>query len=225
MKYNNYDITKIYYSGYTVTTAYSCGGDVVFETEKKPKLIYSKVSDPTKKYQIDCNGSGIVTQAEVDECYSALTGCCTQMVVGDCVTHIGYGTSNMTQFYTNCLQKVILPDSLRYIGYSSFASCTSLESINIPTGVTVIRSTTFSNTALKTIDLHSGITEIQTSAFYNCILLESIYVRATTPPLMYNAAFENTNNCPIYVPYNSVYAYKQARGWSAYSSRIQPIPT
>jgi len=39
------------------------------------------------------------------------------------------------------------------------------------------------------------------------------------------SAFNDTNNCPIYVPSESVEAYKSASGWSNYASRIQPIPT
>jgi hypothetical protein len=37
-------------------------------------------------------------------------------------------------------------------------------------------------------------------------------------------AFDNTNNCPIYVPSASVEAYKAATNWSSLSSRIQAIP-
>jgi hypothetical protein len=38
-------------------------------------------------------------------------------------------------------------------------------------------------------------------------------------------AFNNTNNCPIYVPAESVNAYKAASVWSNYASRIYAIPT
>ena len=32
--------------------------------------------------------------------------------------------------------------------------------------------------------------------------------------------FQDTNNCPIYVPNESVEAYKAAPGWSDYADRI-----
>ena len=38
-------------------------------------------------------------------------------------------------------------------------------------------------------------------------------------------AFDNTNNCPIYVPAESVSAYQSAPNWSTHASRIQAIPT
>jgi hypothetical protein len=37
--------------------------------------------------------------------------------------------------------------------------------------------------------------------------------------------FYETNNCPIYVPAESVEAYKSAEFWSDYSNRIQAIPS
>jgi hypothetical protein len=36
-------------------------------------------------------------------------------------------------------------------------------------------------------------------------------------------AFQNTNNCQIYVPSASVETYKTANNWFAYANRIQPI--
>jgi len=39
----------------------------------------------------------------------------------------------------------------------------------------------------------------------------------------YYFQFNETNNCPIYVPTSSVDAYKTATGWNSYSSRIQAI--
>lgn len=226
MKYNNNDITKIYYSGYTITKAMGCGGLTVFEEERHPKLIYTKISTG-KSYQIDCNGSSIVTQSEVDECYSAISGCCTIMEVGDCVTHIGSGTSNMTMFETNCLQKVILPSGLKYIGPSSFASCWSLQEINIPSGITTIRATTFSNcVSLASIELPSTINEINMGAFRNCSGLTDITINATTPPTIYSTTFEGcTGITNIYVPATAVSTYKTATNWSSFADKIKAIQT
>jgi hypothetical protein len=36
--------------------------------------------------------------------------------------------------------------------------------------------------------------------------------------------FDGTNNCSIYVPSDSVDAYKSAPYWSNYASRIQAMP-
>ncbi len=221
MKYNNYDITKMYYSGYTVTAAYSCGGYKVFEEEVIPKITITKISNPSKTYTIACNNSSKLSQAEVDECYSAITGCCVEITVGDCVTHIGSGASDMTMFESNCVQKVNLPNTLQYIGPSSFAECWSLTDINIPSGITRINATTFSNcTSLSAITLPSRITEIGTYAFRNCSGLTSITLDATTPPTLGTSAFTNTNNCPIFVPCSSYNSYNASSSWNSYKNRI-----
>ena len=62
------------------------------------------------------------------------------------------------------------------------------------------------------------------NVFYNCTSLTSVTIEATTPPTLGNNVFYNTNECPIYVPSESVEIYKAANGWSNYASRIQAIP-
>jgi hypothetical protein len=77
---------------------------------------------------------------------------------------------------------------------------------------------------LTSIDIPSGITSIGIWSFSDCRSLTSITCLATTPPALQVFAFNNTNNCPIYVPCESVEAYKAAKRWSTYASRIQGIP-
>ena len=64
--------------------------------------------------------------------------------------------------------------------------------------------------------------DIYNNAFDNCSSLTSITVNATTPPYLGSSAFEGST-CPIYVPAESVNAYKSAYSWIDYASRIQPI--
>jgi hypothetical protein len=78
---------------------------------------------------------------------------------------------------------------------------------------------------LTSVTIGNGITSIGNTAFNLCSALRSVTVEATTPPSLLNAnAFNNTNNCPIYVPAESVNTYKAANNWSSYASRIQAIP-
>ena len=73
-----------------------------------------------------------------------------------------------------------------------------------------------------TILLGSGVTSIANTAFYRQHYLTSITIRATTPPTLESVfALSDTNNCPIYVPAESVELYRTATNWSAYASRIQ----
>jgi len=61
-------------------------------------------------------------------------------------------------------------------------------------------------------------------AFNECRNLVSITVNATTPPTLGDSAFYHTaDRLRIYVPSESVEAYKTADGWRNYASIIQAI--
>ena len=74
------------------------------------------------------------------------------------------------------------------------------------------------------------ITSIGYEAFYNIHCLRAVYIYATTPPTIGDRALMKKDaqgiydipNCMIYVPAESVEAYKSA--WRVYSSVIYPIP-
>jgi hypothetical protein len=85
---------------------------------------------------------------------------------------------------------------------------------------------------LKTITVQNTVTLIDKNAFKGCNNLESITINATTPPSLnygptdqWQGAFYNTNNCPIYVPSESVDTYKATAYWVILASRIRAIPT
>ena len=87
------------------------------------------------------------------------------------------------------------------IGELAFVDCTGLTSITIP----------------------DTITTIGKYAFISCTSLTGVTVNAVNPPTLGEYTFDNTNNCPIYVPASSLESYKSASGWSQYANRIFPI--
>ena len=90
------------------------------------------------------------------------------------------------------------------IAYTLFYKCIKLTSVTIPNSVTSIGS----------------------SAFNGCSSLTSVTVEATTPPTLGSNVFQDSNaNLVIYVPAESVEAYKTTGNWVTYASRIQAIPT
>lgn len=128
-------------------------------------------------------------------------------------------------YFCTQLKTVILPDSLKTIGIGSFVGCSSLTQINIPEGVTSLRQVCFYKcSALESIEFPSTVTAIEGSAFQHCTGLIRVSIAAVTPPSLGSSAFANCSSLTgIYVPDDSVEAYKTATNWSAHANIILPL--
>lgn len=81
-----------------------------------------------------------------------------------------------------------------------------------------------SDTALTEVTLPYTMENLYTYTFAGCTALKTITCYALTPPAIGAHAFDNVSPNKIYVPFDSVLAYKEATGWSAFASKIEPIP-
>jgi hypothetical protein len=135
----------------------------------------------------------------------------TEVIIGDSVTEIGasafYGCSN--------LESITIPEGVTSIREGTFKSCSSLTSVTIPNSVTSIGEYAFKGCKnLTTITIPNSVTSIGNSAFYDCSSLVSVYCKATNPPSSSNNMFyNNASGRKIYVPMESVEAYKSAGYW------------
>ena len=146
----------------------------------------------------------------------------TSLTIPDGTTKIGGhafdGCSSLTD--------VTIGNSVTIIDYYAFIQCHKLSSVTIPNSVTSIGGNAiYFCSSLTDVTIGNSVTNIGSYAFNYCKKLTSITIEAVTPPTLGASVFDNANNCPIYVPAESVDAYKTATNWSAYADRIQAIPT
>ena len=124
----------------------------------------------------------------------------TSVTISSGVTSIG----SYAFYKCSGLTSIGIPDSVTSIGMGAFSDCTDLISVSIPSGATEINSYTFENcSSLSSVTIPSGVEDMHQYTFRGCSGLTSVTCLATTPPWMYYA-FDDTNNCPIYVPSGSV---------------------
>lgn len=149
--------------------------------------------------------------------YSAFKGCIqlTAITLGNSVTKIGYGA-----FYgCSSLTSIVLPDSVTTIDSGAFNGCSSLESVTLGNGVVSIGTGAFAHCAnLSEVTLPDCVTTIRMWVFNPCDSLTSLYCKAVTPPVIEESTIDP--KAIIYVPVESVDAYKSAEYWSDYASNI-----
>lgn len=142
--------------------------------------------------------------------------------------HIPTGlTSIPNSCFENCgaLSELTIPDNIRIIGLSAFRECSGLVDLTIGNGTTTISGFSFySCSSLLNVEIGTNIGYIRDGAFSGCTSLQSITLHATTPPYIKSTTFADTNNCPIFVPPESVSSYRTTGEWyNNYRDRIFPI--
>ena len=204
--------------------------------------------DPIKFIRCASSTSSTLTRQEI--AYNPYT--LAYGIIGDCVSEIGTSaftsSSALTRinsdvdgvfnipsgitsigdyafYHCGGISSLTLSNGVTSIGSYAFEGCNGLTQLNIPNSVTSIGQYAFYNCSrMASLTIGSGVTSIGGEAFQNCYGLTGITVNATTPPTLGSDVFDNTNNCPIYVPCDSVNTYMLDLGWALYSSRIQGIP-
>ena len=110
------------------------------------------------KYDLNEAGDGVVIQKYKGKA----TAVVIPAVIEDFpVVEVGYRAFEETNIVS-----IILPDSIRRIGYSCFKKCTSLQNVVLPKNLKYLSEELFYGcTALKTITLPNSIEKIYSGAF------------------------------------------------------------
>lgn len=123
-----------------------------------------------------------------------------------------------------------IPESVDTIGSCAFAG-TSIESVIFPKNLVCIANEAFTGTNLTELILPASLQSIGMTAFDMCSGITEVTCRATTPPIMSDGQEEYNKsvflrvpiaNATLYVPIESVKAYKSANQWKDFG-QILPI--
>ncbi len=121
------------------------------------------------------------------------------------------------------LNSIVTGNRVISIGRSAFFYCDELTSVEITNSVVSIGNGAFQQcTNLTSLVIPNSMASIGFGAFLGCTNLTTVIMLGTTEPLLGDYAFQN-NNATIYVPYESLNAYKTATNWSNYANRIYPM--
>ena len=116
--------------------------------------------------------------------------------------------------------KAVIKDGVTTIGAYAFQYCGGLSSVAIPNSVTSIGKSAFDFCkGLTKVTIPSSVKNIGVTAFYVCTGLEKLECLAETPPTCDKFAFYDVdkNKCVLYVPENSISAYKAADQWKDFT--------
>ena len=138
-----------------------------------------------------------------------------RIIIPQSVRHIGGST------FVGCmyLNSVMLPDCIDTIGDHMFEACFSLRNITLPPALKHIGESAFIESHITgPIELPATLQSIGPSAFAYATALNGFVSAATVPPTTDESAFTGINHqIPIVVPCGTIEAYSTAPGWEVFS--------
>ena len=134
---------------------------------------------------------------------------------------IPYGVTTIGEhtFY-GCvsLPSISIPNSVTSIGYNAFKYCYSFTSVIIPNSVTSIENSAFQYClSLTSVTIGSSVMTIGAEVFDECPL-DTIYCNATIPPSLISTNTFPNYDAILYVPCESLEAYKADSIWGKFSN-------
>ena len=139
-------------------------------------------------------------------------------VIPNSVTAIG-----AKAFQGSKIAKIVIPNSVTAIGEYAFQG-SNIAEVVIPNSVTAIEAYTFQGSKIAKVVIPESVKKIGQLAFLDCNSLTTVVCKSKSViDISGVPTFFPLSNAILYVPAESVEAYKVANGWSRFSN-IQPLP-
>lgn len=208
-----YNLTSLKELHLPASISYTISSDG-FTNRKNLTAITVEDGCPIYDSRDDCN-------CVMQKSNNALVFGCANSVIPNSCRIVNNGAFNSVG-----ITSVTIPNGVTSIGSHAFLNSKLNTSITIPDSVTTIGQQAFRTTAIPEVIIGSDITSIGQYIFAGCRQLAQVTILAVTPPTLGGNAFAgNKAGRKIYVPAESVEAYKTAAGWSTYAADIEAIPT
>ena len=137
--------------------------------------------------------------------------------------NITYGTTaddGYSPFYRNTsLETVRITDRETEISENEFYGCTSLKSVSMGDGIDTIGRYAFSGcSSLESFSFGTGLKSIGDEAFSDCTGMKKLVSKTAVPPVCGPQALDDINKweCTLYVPQESLDAYRSAAQWKEF---------
>ena len=149
-------------------------------------------------------------------------GALSTFIIEDRNTSLKIGSNGSDPFFKDCkLDSVYIGGKMEYntsssAGFSPFYNNKSLRTVKISDAETTIYDKEFYGcNNIKNVSFGKGLESIGANAFYDCVNVVQISCDAVLPPSCSTNLFDPINKweCKLFVPKNSVDAYKKADGW------------
>ena len=127
----------------------------------------------------------------------AFSGCWRMqtLVLPNTIKKIGY------QAFRSCseLKRVDIPNSVVSIGSGAFSMCSKLEHVTLSNSLTTLSGSCFMSTAITSVEIPSSVETIETNVFYFCEKLRKVTIPNSVREIGYRA-FYNCGLDSLYIP-------------------------
>jgi hypothetical protein len=164
--------------------------------------------------------------------YYAFSGCSSLSTVNfnaeNCTSMVSLYPIRYVFFGCKALTTVNIGNEVKTIPHYAFYGCDKLTSLTIPNSVTSIGHDAFEGCfGLTSVTIGNSVTSIGSYAFHNCFSLSSVINLNPAPQLISSIVFDGVNisDVALYVPAESINAYKTASVWKDFGTITAYVPT